>query len=327
MHLVKKWKNYRLVAIDGSTCHLPNSKKIIDEFGIAYTSETKNPIILAKLSQAYDMLNNIVIDAQLTDYHTGEHVLAQKHADFLQKNDIVLFDRNYAAFWLFAFLLSKEIHFCARLKVGSWKLAKELVASGKKEMTAEIFASKASKTKCKELGICDNPIKLRLICIELESGEKEVLATNIIDNIKYDEFKDLYHQRWFVEESYKHLKSRLEIENFTGKSPLAVKQDFYAKIFTNNLTAILSYPVLEKIKEQTKNRKAEYKLNFTQALCKMKDTVVLLFLRETGKLSSYITRLWKLFIANIEIRRPNRKNPHNFKKSKRIYPMAYKPLK
>ena len=80
----KKWKGYRLIAIDGSTCRLPNSENIIDELGIADTSATETPIILARLSQAYDMLNHIVIDAKLANYHTGEHVFAQGYIDCLK---------------------------------------------------------------------------------------------------------------------------------------------------------------------------------------------------------------------------------------------------
>lgn len=323
----KTWKDYRLVAIDGSTCRLPNSKKIIDEFDIADTSETGTPIILARLSQAYDMLNHIVIDSKLSNYHTSEHELALGHVPYLQPGDMVLLDRNYASHWLFALLISKGINFCARLKVGSWKVPKQLVASGKRETVAEIFASKSSKVKCKKLGLDFAPIKLRFVCIELETGEKEVLVTNVMDDIDYMEFKNLYHKRWFVEESYKQMKSRLEIENFTGKSPVAVKQDFYAKIFTSNLTAILAFPVHDKIKEKTKERKWDYQLNFTQAISKMKDSVVLLFFRPIENIKQYIDHLGELFLANIEIVRPDRKNPHNFRKSKRIYPMAYKVTK
>lgn len=320
----KKWHNYRLIAIDGSTCRLPYSKKIVGEFGIADTTETGTPLILARLSQAYDMLNHIVVDACLDNYRTGEHKLAEQHIKHLQKGDLLLFDRNYASFWLFSLLLSKGMHFCARLKIGSWKLAKQLAASGEKEILAEIYASKASKRKCKELGVNSAPIKLRFVCIMLDTGEKEVLVTNITEGIRYDEFADLYHQRWFVEESYKHLKSRSQIENFTGKSPLAVKQDFYAKIFTGNLTAILAFPTHRKIDGKTKERKARYQLNFSQALSKMKDSVVLLFVRQADMLKEYIMHLWELFCANIEMVRRGRKNPHNFRKSKRIYPTAYK---
>lgn len=320
----EKWHGYRLIAIDGSTCRLPYSKKIVGEFGVADTSETGTPIILARLSQAYDMLNHIVVDACMDTYLTSEHELAERHIKFLKKRDLLLYDRNYASFWMFTLLLSKGMHFCARLKVGSWKLAKELAASGENEIIAEIYASKASKRKCKELGLKYKPIKLRFVCIELDTGEKEVLVTDLLDKIEYEEFERLYHQRWFVEESYKHLKSRTQIETFSGKSPLAVKQDFHAKIFTGNLTAILAFPAHDKIEKQTEGRKAAYQLNFTQALSKMKDSVILLFTRPGGKVKEYLFHLLKLFCANIEIVRPNRKNPHNFRKSKRIYPIAYK---
>ena len=44
-------------------------------------------------------------------------------------------------------LINKKVHFCARLKVGSWKVARQLVGSGKREIISEICPSKASKKK------------------------------------------------------------------------------------------------------------------------------------------------------------------------------------
>jgi hypothetical protein len=323
----KTWKNYRLIAIDGSILRLPNSKPIFDEFGKADISETGRNIVYARVSQAYDMLNHITMDASLSYYHSNEHDMALNHMGCLTENDIVLFDRNYPSFWMFALLLSKGTHFCARLKTGSWNAAKEIIAYGQQEMTTEIMPSKASKKKCKEMGIEFNPITLRFICIELETGEKEVLVTDLTNKeiFPYDDFKDLYHYRWFVEESYKQMKSRLEIENFSGKSPLSVKQDFYAKIFTANLTAILASPIHEQIEQKTKERERCYQLNWTQALCKMKNTVVLLFFRPMNLIVNYIKQLQVLFLANIEIVRSGRKNERRFRKSPNIYPTAYKP--
>lgn len=321
-----KWKGFRLIAIDGSTCRLPNSYKIVEEFGISDTSETGVPIILARLSQAYDMLNHITIDAKISNYHTSEHELAEGHIDSLEKGDIALFDRNYASFWLFSALINKKAHFCARLKIGSWKIAKQLVASGKKEIISEIYPSKASKKKCRKLGLPCSPFKLRFISVLLDTGEIEVLATNLINSEKYPDeiFKELYHMRWFVEESYKQMKSRLEIENFSGKSPLSIRQDFYAKVLTANLTAIIAFPVHQEIAQQTKFRQKKYQMNWSQALSRMKNSVVLLFIRGIEKVTAYLEQLMDLFISNIEIVRLGWKNGRNFRKSKRIYPMPYK---
>ncbi len=61
------------------------------------------------------------------------------------------------------------------------------------------------------------------------------------DQFPYEVFKDLYHQRWFVEEDYKLMKSRLEVENFSGLSVEAIKQDVHAKVLTKNIAAIAVY--------------------------------------------------------------------------------------
>jgi hypothetical protein len=39
--------------------------------------------------------------------------------------------------------------------------------------------------------------------------------------------KELYHLRWGIETFLGVLKERLKIENFTGKTVIAIKQDFF----------------------------------------------------------------------------------------------------
>lgn len=323
---VKKWKGFRLIGIDGSTSRLPNSKSIIDTYGIADISETNTPIILSRLSQAYDLLNHITIDAQFSQYSDNEHDMALEHLDFLKPGDLTLYDRNYGSFWLFALLQSKGIDYCARLKVGTWKVAQQLIDSKKKELIAEIYPSKTSAKKCRSFDISCKAIRLRFVCIELSTGEKEVLVTSLMNHqqVSYDELCELYQKRWLVEESYKRMKSRLEIENYSGKSPLSLLQDFYAKIFSCNLTSILSSESQHQIDQICKNRKHDYQLNFTQALSRMKNSIVLLFVRSESNIKAYLSHLKNLFLDNLEMIRPDRHYERNFRKSTKIYPIAYK---
>lgn len=322
----KKWMDFRLLGIDGSTARLPNSHEIAKKYGVHDVSETGTSITYARLSQAYDVLNNLTIDAKLSTYSDNEHNLSLEHTAVFEKGDLALYDRNYASFWLFSLLLNRRVDFCARLKVGSWKVAKELCNSGNKEIITEIYPSKASVKKCKVLGISTTPIKLRFICIELNTGEKEVLITSLMDQQQYPYriFGELYQLRWPVEESYKTMKSRLEIENFSGKSCLAINQDFYAKIFSCNLTTILVSGTDQIVKERCKNRKNKYKPNLTQALNRMKNSIVLLFCRQQDMVIAYLKELEHLFASNLEIVRDDRSFDRNFRKSKRIYPMPYK---
>jgi hypothetical protein len=95
----------------------------------------------------------------------------------------------------------------------------------------------------------DAEITCRLIKVELENGEKEILCTSLTDSdtYLYSDFEQLYHYRWNEEEAYKLLKSRIEIENFSGKTARAVKQDFHAKVFLMTLCAAYADPIEGKV--------------------------------------------------------------------------------
>ena len=91
-------------------------------------------------------------------------------------------------------------------------------------------------SKCKELGLSTDPLRCRLVRIELESGETEIVITSLLDDNEYpwEVFYDLYHSRWPVEEDYKVTKTWLTMENFSGKTVCSIYQDFHAKIFSKN---------------------------------------------------------------------------------------------
>ena len=56
-------------------------------------------------------------------------------------------------------------------------------------------------------------IKLRIVNIKLNSGETETLITNILTKkFNAENFKEIYHARWKIEEGYNSLKNKLKIE-------------------------------------------------------------------------------------------------------------------
>jgi hypothetical protein len=70
------------------------------------------------------------------------------------------------------------------------------------------------------------------------------------------------------------MKSRLEIENFSGLSVEAIKQDVHAKVLTKNIAAIAILEADVIAKEKYRHRKREYRINFTYALSQIKDNIV-----------------------------------------------------
>jgi hypothetical protein len=200
------------------------------------------------------------------------------------------------------------------------------VKSGQKEMIIEL--SLPSKDVKKPLGIdfkLEPPVRCRLVLIELENGEKEVLCTSLTDTeyYLYNSFKELYHLRWGVEEGYKLLKERLDLEDFSGKTAKSVKQDFHAKILMMTLCAALSFPIEEKVRKESlieKNnnkRKHEKKLNHTSALGMFYDIAIGIFIKNDIK--NALAAFDKLMAKTCEIIRHGRASPRNHKQKKAYY--------
>jgi hypothetical protein len=315
------WHGYRLLAVDGSTNQLPLTTEIVSHFGLWRS------VPMARVSQLFDVLNEITVDALIGPKAMGERDCASRHFDHIGSDDLVLMDRGYPAFWLFALIRRSGSHFCARMPAGVWGVVDQFLASGLSQQIIDLHPCQTARQECLARDLPITPLTLRLVRIDLDQGEVEVLLSSLLDLITYPHavFKDLYHHRWPVEEDYKVMKPRLEIENWSGKSTLAIYQDFHAKVFTKNLTAILAHPAQQVVKQQSQHKKYTYQINFTQALSKMKDTVVLLFHRTN--LANILSCLWQVMTQTIEPIRPGRTYPRTKPIKPRKFPMAYKPIR
>ncbi len=319
------WKGFYLKGVDGTVFILPKSKELVKHFGEIEMTSGKT-IIEANVSQIYDCLNGVTTSSLICSTKIGERKMLENQLNSLNHNDFLILDRGYPAFWLFALLVSRKLNFCTRIETEKWKVVKEFYESDDKDKIVVFNPSSRAKRDCKEKGISVEPLSLRLVKIELDSGETEILVTTLVDRRKYKYviFKDLYHHRWPVEEDFKVMKHRIEIENFSGKTVESIYQDFHAKVFTGNLTAILKKGAQEHVDEKCKKRKLSYKVNFTNALSKMKNTIVILFTRENMKI--LLDKLMELIANEIEAIRPDRKYERGPRKLNKRFYLAYKPI-
>ncbi len=323
---LKTWHGHRLCAIDGSQIRLPDETDIVNAFGVSPGKANQKDCPMALASVYYDVLNHISIDFSINQTTASERECAASHLQYAHFNDLSILDRGYNAFWLFALFEANKLPFCMRAKINRGKLYKAFAESGKPEEIVTLKPNKKSAEQCRDKGLSDEPLTLRLVRVELDN-EVEVLITNLMDKQEYpaSAFKELYHLRWGIEENYKRLKQWAEIENFSGKSVLSVKQDFYAKVLSTNLTSMLANTAQKQVDETTTNRKLHYKINFAQALSKMKNTLVEWLQLTTHRLRKRLEAFIEYIACTIEPVRGGRsyKRPKSKLKNKRYY-SAYK---
>ena len=218
----------------------------------------------------------------------------------------------------------KDVEFCMRIVHGS-NIVKAFLETGKYSAVMEFPCIEKSLRRCKKDSISTDPINLRLIRVELPSGLTEVLVTSLIDEVEYPSnlFADLYHQRWGIEEDYKVLKSKLNIENFSGMSVEVILQDLYAKSLTKNLAAVSVNEAKKHIATPDKTRAYNYKINFTFAVSQLKDNIIrfMMGIAEKGLSIKLIDKISKV-LSSI---RPNRKFARKDRRTTpNKYPMSYK---
>ena len=321
------WHGFSLKAVDGSTVKLPNFPDIVEHFG-AWNPRQGDPLPMARISQLFDPLNGITHHALIAPKSMGERGLAAEHFEHLNERDLVLLDRGYPAFWLFKLILFYQANFCSRVSCKKWKIIRKFMESGRLEQVITLPIPATSIAACKNLQLDTHPIRLRLVRVELDSGESEVLITSLVDTEKYPHqlFAELYHDRWPIEEDYKVMKCRIEVENFSGKSPLSVYQDFHAAVLSKNITAMLVASAREKVASATASRILDYKSNFTQALSTMRDTIVVLLNGSRKTILKIISDLLETIAKAMEPVRPGRKYPRNHKRAQRKCCLNYKPI-
>lgn len=327
---VYTWYGHRLLAVDGSRLLLPNHKTVREEFGVyGLGPNADSERSMALCSMLYDVMNLLTIDSEIAPYSSNERSLLYHHLEYTMQDDIILMDRGYPSIALFFLLMAKGLHFCARMKESWWKEVDCFSKSGKKEAVVTFSLPKKDHKLLKDYPEwLDKTIRCRLIKIELPAGEYEILCTSLTDMEKYpyEDFCELYHYRWNEEEGYKLFKCRVEVEDFSGKTATAVKQDFYAKIFLMTLAAAYAFPIEEKVVEEykaDKERKFAQKINRTNALSMTRNILIGVFLRKQIKeaINAFDDNVFK----TREIIRPGRTVERKFR-PKKPYSMNYKRL-
>lgn len=323
------YKGFRVLAIDGSKIRLPETEEINKEFGqIVYTNgrndEIKGCHTYAQGSVLYDVLNHVAIDALLgkaTDYEVD---LAIEHLKKTQNGDLIIADRGYASYFFLARLSQAGRDFVVRCSSGSFKAATAMLAGEGAASQPVTLIAPQTKKELKELGL-PKQLAVRFVRVLLDTGEYEVLVTSLLDEVEYpvSDFKELYWLRWGVESFYGVVKTRLQLENFTGRTVESIKQDFYATIYITGLESILTDQAEERLSQ--KNTKHAYHVNKAVSFNAIKNQVIDLLYHESD-LDLLLEKLTKLFLKNPSCTRKNREVPRR-KSSDRVLLNHHKRLK
>jgi hypothetical protein len=306
------WQGRRVLAVDGSKLQLPDSPATRRVFGTwSYRAQHKGGITgtctMALGSVLYDVLNHVAVDARLERCDAYEVDLAKQHLRHTSSHDLVIYDRGYCSFRMMALATVAKGDFLIRCRSRrSFRIAEEMLAGkGPDDVTVVVKPSKNTRVQVRNEGL-PTELTVRFVRVTLYNGEYEVLATSLFDQKHYPVtcFKELYYLRWGIETFYGTLKTRLHLENFTGLSPEAIRQDFFATIFLTGVEAILTLDAEATLTKQTAG--LPKKVNKAVSFNAIKEQAFELFYAKQPD-SQRLEQLTDLFLTNPTLVRKGRK--------------------
>ena len=321
----RTWRTHRVLGGDGSLLRLPSHPEIFERFGKVevanHLGQTGTCYAPARLSVLYDLLNNIGLDARVEPVAQSEVDLLAAQLEHVQPNDLLIWDRGFTGFVLMALTLARDAHFVGRCSTGSFAAAQDLFRANRAghSKTAKLIAAKEHWARLKELQLPTELI-VRFVSLRLPSGELEVLATSLLDKNSYptQEFLEIYDCRWNHETYHQMLKGRLDLENWSGQTEEAVRQDVQAAVLVSNLESLLSQEPQEQLTAGDSQRQYPAQVNRAVSYHALKERV-LDMLWSRRPLEKALAEIQRWMLDNPVSVRPDRSPPRRPQSFHRSY--------
>ena len=338
----KTIKGYIVMAIDGMKIEVPDSKELREEYGTSQGRDGQRTSARALTSCLYDVVNNWVIDAQIDKFKGSERELAKKHiaelvltltGEIELEKVIILFDRGYPSIEMIYLMQEIGIKYIFRGKISSYRKEIEKMETEDEEIEIKITEKKVKSVEEKEVKEKlrkKGKIETRLVKYQLETGEEEILITNLEEKeFAREEVGKLYFRRWNIELAYNIAKNKLELQNFSGQNKIVVEQEFYGQMLMLNIAEDFRKDANKGIeKKKEKGYKYDYQVNMNTLIGLLRERFILILISMAINNDEKSQREYDELIEEIRKElvpiRPGRKNERKEYKGYNKYKKNYR---
>lgn len=311
---LKLWHGHRLVAIDGSPINLPDTREMRSVFTVQHNQSTD--YVVGMMMVMHDLLNDFGLSASLGPV-AAEANAAMSDAIWrgVRAGDVICMDRGFCAYAIIAKAVKSGCDVIIRCPRSGFAIVKEFFDSPAIECQVTLnpypYRRAAKATRQHDL---PKSVHVRLVKVQLPSGETEVLLTTLNDAQRYPAaaLKTAYAARYPGQESYfNRLKNIFDLERFSGRSVLSVLQDFHGIIFLTNLESVLIKPAQRELGERIASSAATTRpsVNRVISYIALIDRVVALLSRPDVSVPQIIDDVTHLLLRSPTHHRPERVTP------------------
>lgn len=232
------WHGHRVVLLDGTCVSMPDTPELMAAFGTqrGYHGVARYPLArIVALSLANTMT---VISYALGGYRQDETALAASILKNLQKDDLLIADRHFAAAHFYVRYRRLGLEFLTRVHQ-RLKLSriKRIVSYGPNDFIGRLKIGDTYRRKDPTL---PQWIKVRFICAKMMVRgklQKVWLVTSLLDAERYPakEIITLYARRWRIEILFRELKINLSADVLRSMTPDGIRKEIAARLTAVNV--------------------------------------------------------------------------------------------
>jgi len=243
------WCGRRVIVADGSTITMDDTEDNQKEYPQPQSQEEGCGFPMANIVVLFCLKTGAVLEAIIGSLSIGELNLFRRLYDYLQPGDIVLADRLYSSYADMCLLKARTLDGVFRLHARRKTDFQKGNILGVKDHIVTW-----SKPRCCPSGLekslfdrLPQSIVLREIQYQVEvkgfRTRQVTIVTTLLDDKLYtkESLAELYYMRWNVEIDLRYLKTTMQMEHISCKTPEMVRKSFYVHLLAYNLVRMLMY--------------------------------------------------------------------------------------
>lgn len=326
-----RWHGRRVLLADGSALSIADTEENRQAFpqGEDHPEGLTYPLIRVVVLLAF--ATAALIDAAEGPWQgkeTGEPALFRRVMGSLRRGDVVVADRCYCSYWLFAWMLERHVDVAFRLH--NRRHVEVEIQQGHRLGKGDYLVRWHKPRRWEWMSESDyaalpEAVWVRLVRVQVPRRgyrtKRLWVATTLFNAYRYskEDIAELYHQRWHVELDLRNLKQTMGLEELRCKTPEMVRKELWSYW--------LAYNLVRQAMAEAAWRKGvkPRELSFSGAVAMLEAFRWGLVTGNAEGLQALWRALWPAMATHVVGNRPGRVEPRKVKKRRGKYRKLDKP--
>ncbi|HWT83602.1 MAG TPA: IS4 family transposase [Candidatus Methylomirabilis sp.] len=318
------WCGHRVLVADGSTLTAPDTAQNQRAFPQQRSQKPGCGFPIMRLVGLLNLATGMLNAWATANLHVHEIPLLQSLWDHLRPGDVLLADRGFCSWGLLAQCRQHQLHAVLRVKGSRRGTLRRGTRLSPNERLVQWPKPKerAWTLSARQWALLPQVLTLRLVRCRLQlrgfRTRQVLLVTTLLDSTQYppSALSQLYLRRWTMELTLRNIKTTLQMDYLSCKSPDNLEREIRMHFLVHNLVRRL---MLEAAR---RHRVALERISFAGSLAAARRYgEALLQTRSACQRTRLRQELFRVLAADLLPNRPGRREPRAVKRRPKAYPL------